>query len=321
MPALLFDGAPFRVETARSHRIDESALRRMAQRGEIRRVVRGVYVDARVPDSLLVRATALALVLPKGVVVCRSTAAWLHGIDVLEINAHLRAPEVEVCSRDGSAAIRRPDVKGYSALLPDRDVTVVAGIEVTTPARTAIDLARWCERPDALAYVDALLHAGLVVPDELRWMLDESAGLPWIGQAREMVDLADGRAESGMESRMRLRYLDAGFPAPECQIPILDDAGVERYRLDCGVKRRLYGFEYDGVLFHGPERAEHDAARRRWIAGRGWTVNAFNREHVLGRSLAFEEIISTALGVVPTIAPDRFRRRTYAYRRGRGSST
>ena len=111
-----------------------------------------------------------------------------------------------------------------------------------------------------------MLHARFVVPDELLAVIEKSVGLPWIEQAREIVDLSDGRAESGMESRMRLRYVDAGFPTPECQIPILDDNGVERFRLDCGVRRRLYGFEYDGMEFHGPEQAEHDTARRRWIA-------------------------------------------------------
>ncbi|HSF26696.1 MAG TPA: type IV toxin-antitoxin system AbiEi family antitoxin [Actinomycetes bacterium] len=317
---LLFEGLPIREQDAHRRGLSRWSLRTLLERGEIRRVVRGVYVDAQVPDSLLLRASALALVLPKGVVVCRSTAAWLLGIEVQEINAHLRVVEVEVCSRDGSAAIRRPGVRGYSALLPDHHVTVIAGIEVTTPARTAIDLARWCERPDALAYVDALLHTGVVVLDELMAVIDESFGLPWIEQAREMVDLSDAGAESGMESRMRLRYLDAGFPRPECQIAILDDAGVERYRLDCGLRRRRYGFEYDGVLFHGPERAEHDARRRAWISAQGWTIDVFNREHVLGPTLAFEEAISFALGIVPTIQPQRFRRRTYAYRRrGRAS--
>ena len=154
--------------------------------------------------------------------------------------------------------------------MPDHDVTIVAGIEVTTPARTAIDLARWRERPDALAYLDAMLRAGLVVREDLLATLEESAGLPWIEQGREMVDLADGRAESSMESRMRLRYIDAGFPTPECQIPIVDDDGVERYRLDCGVKRLHFGLEYDGVEFHGPDQVEHDTTRRRWIASRGW---------------------------------------------------
>jgi hypothetical protein len=318
--SLLFEGVPFQANAAQARGTSRWALRCLLDRGEVRRVVRGVYVDAQVPDSLLLRASALALVLPKGAVVCRSTAAWLLGIDVQEINAHLRAPEVEVCSRDGSAAIRRPGVRGYSAKLPDHHVMVLAGLEVTTPARTAIDLARWCERPDALAYVDAMQHAGVVVPDELLAVIDESAGLAWIEQAREIVDLSDARAESGMESRMRLRYIDAGFPAPECQIAILDDNGVERFRLDCGVRRRRYGFEYDGVMFHGPERAEHDARRRAWISDRGWTINVFNREHVLGPTLAFEETISIALGIVPTIQPQRFRRRTYAYRR-RGGTT
>ena len=75
MTALLFDGVPFTIESACISGLNGSRLQRLLQRGAIRRVVHGAYVDARVPDSLLVRASALALVLPKGVVVCRSTAA------------------------------------------------------------------------------------------------------------------------------------------------------------------------------------------------------------------------------------------------------
>ena len=50
-------------------------------RGEIRQVLKGAYVDARVPDSPQLRADGLRLVVPPDAVVCGRAAAWLHGID------------------------------------------------------------------------------------------------------------------------------------------------------------------------------------------------------------------------------------------------
>ena len=48
-------------------------------RREVRRVLRGVYVDSSTPDDLTTRAAAAALILPPGAALARRTAAWVYG--------------------------------------------------------------------------------------------------------------------------------------------------------------------------------------------------------------------------------------------------
>lgn len=59
-------------------------------RGEIRQVIRGVYVDVRVPDSPELRAGSLRLVVPPEAVICGRAAAWLHGIDTTALGPEPR---------------------------------------------------------------------------------------------------------------------------------------------------------------------------------------------------------------------------------------
>ena len=82
MAELLNDGFPFTPSQGHDLGINEALLRRHLVEGAIRREFRGVYVDARVPDSRQARLRALRLVNPGGAIACNETAAWLHGINV-----------------------------------------------------------------------------------------------------------------------------------------------------------------------------------------------------------------------------------------------
>jgi very-short-patch-repair endonuclease len=117
-----------------------------------------------------------------------------------------------------------------------------------------------------------------------------------------MVGLADGKSESGGESRMRLRLVDMGLPRPELQIPVEDMYGVGRFRLDMGWRHWRLALEYDGEEFHGPDSEEHDEARREWIRGRGWTVEVFRKEHIFTPSHAFEDAVGTLVKVARSAA-------------------
>lgn len=173
----------------------------------------------------------------------------------------------------------------------------------------------WRAGSSAIAYVDALVATTDVTPDALRARLESMAGLPWVEQAREMVDLCDPRAESSMESRMRLRYLDAGFPRPEPQWVVRGADGGFLARLDCALPARRYGFEYDGEAHHGPADEAHDEARRAAVREAGWRIDVFRREHVLGRSFAFERAVGESLSLEPRLLPYERRLRTYLRRR------
>lgn len=311
MAAELFDGEPFTRAMAAAAGLPERWVRNNLTAGRLRRVLHGVFIDSDTSMTPVLRARAVGCALPPDVLACRTTAAWIWGIPPLRVNEHLVTPALEVVRPAGKAAVRRPGTSGRTAIFHEEDVCMLHDVRLTSPARTAVDCARWLERKDGLAYVDAFLARRLVDGDELQLALLRQAGRPWIEQARELVSYADGRAGSPGESWMRLRWLDAGFPRPELQIPLTDKDGRVRVYLDAGLPARKFAVEYDGLEFHGPDRADHDATRRTWIAREhGWDVVVVGKGDVLGRSQAFEATLAERLGQAPILLPEQLRRRT-----------
>ena len=178
----------------------------------------------------------------------------------------------------------------------------VHGVLVTPPARTTADLLRLLRRPDALAAGDAMRRATGVEPAAVAEVLERFRGQRGVVQARELLELSDPRAESPQESRTRLRCVDAGFPCPEPQIEVFDAAGEFLARLDMGYRKERKALEFDGAEYHYTlERMRHDQRRREAVERVGWAVSVVTTEHVLGRGLVFERVVSELLGVVPRL--------------------
>lgn len=275
--------APFTRRQALDGGIDPRQLRALVDQGLLRKVLRGVYAASQAPDSVLFRARSLALVVPDCAVVTDRTAAWLHGVPILERGAHLAAPPISVCETNDSR-VRRAGVDGRRRQFIDGDVVELHGIPVTTPLRTGLDLGRSLWRFDALAALDGVLRVG-VDHDRLLSETERFKGHRGVVQLRALAPLADGRSESPGESALRLHWYDAGLPTPEPQFWILDDSGVARYRLDVPHPGVRYAAEYDGTEFHSSdEDLAHDDERRAWIRERGWTIDAFDKDAVYGRS-------------------------------------
>lgn len=275
--------APFTQDIAAQASLSRAQLRWLVDAGFVRRVLRGVYAASQAPDSVLFRAQALALVVPECAVVTDRTAAWLHGVPILERGAHLVAPPVSVCETVDSR-VRRDGVDGRRRQLLDSDIMEVRGVRVTTPLRTGLDLGRRLWRFDALAALDGVLRIG-VDHDVLLAEGERFRGHRGVRQLRALSPLADPRAESPGESALRLHWYDAGLPRPEPQHGILDDWGREVYRLDVPLPGVRYAAEYDGVEFHSsPEHRDHDRERREWIAReRHWSIDVFTKDDVYAR--------------------------------------
>lgn len=143
----------------------------------------------------------------------------------------------------------------------DDEVTVVRGIRVTTPARTAFDLGRHLPRGQALARMDALMRATPFALERVRMLADRYPGARGLCQLRELLPLVDGGAASLKESWLRLLFIDAGFPVPTTQIPVhinyhlfaMLDLGWEEFRVSA---------EYDGDQ-HRTDRREYVRGERR----------------------------------------------------------
>jgi very-short-patch-repair endonuclease len=124
--------------------------------------------------------------------------------------------------------------------LREDDQTEWFGIPVTTVARTLVDLGRH-DRWDAIMAVDAALREELVDADAIGQALAGAVGWPGVRQAREVLALGDGRAESPLESLTRLRLHDDGFPMPDLQVWFGSD------RVDMDFKQQRLILEMDGL--------------------------------------------------------------------------
>ncbi len=275
---------PFTAAMAAKVGVNRNQLAAMTREGMLRRVFRGVYVDASTEDSLVTRARALQLVVPPTAVVTEELAAWVRGVDLLARGTHVIPPPLTISQPLEHTRVRQQGTDGTRRMLEARDVEVLNGIRRTTSLRTAIDLGRKRSRPRALAALDALLRTGDFTYDEL---LDEAArfrGFRGVVQLRAMTPLVDARAESPAESVMRLIWIQADLPKITPQISVCNALGVEIYRLDMGLPEIKYAAEYDGVEWHSsPQDRAHDLRRRERLRQEGWVID------VLGKAEVFEE--------------------------------
>ena len=295
--------SPFSRADAYDYGIRPFEWRQLVHEGRVREVYPGLYVDANLADTVDLRFAVIRRVLPEDAIVCRRSAAWLHGLDVLDHRGFPATPPVEVLTSDQKLRSRSPLVSPHVADdLLAADVMEIERLRVTSPLRTAADLARLLPRWDALVSTDAFLHRELISVESFENSLVRWRRRRGIRQAWEMVALADGKSESGGESRMRLRVLDMGLPRPELQIPVEDMHGAARFRLDMGWRFWRLALEYDGEEFHGDEFEAHDEARRQWIRGRGWTVGVFRKEHIFAASPVFEEEVNKLVTVARSAA-------------------
>jgi hypothetical protein len=129
--------------------------------------------------------------------------------------------------------------------LADDEITRLAGLPVTTRARTAFDLGRYLPRYEALARLDALMRASPFSTEEVLVLAKRYRGARGLRQLRELLPLVDAGAESPRESRLRLKFIDAGLPKPRTQILVLDNGQFVRW-LDMGWDEFMVAAEYDG---------------------------------------------------------------------------
>ncbi|MCW2855907.1 MAG: hypothetical protein JWR52_1522 [Marmoricola sp.] len=252
--------------------MSDGQLRRAIRDRQVRPVVRGVFVRYDVPDSLELRLDAVAHNLAPGQVVCDRTAAWLHGVDMFGLAEHAILPRVESASSTGVRASKAAAVRGRSRALLPSDIVELNGLRVTTPLRTALDLACNLHRRDALAALDLFRRLHGIGAEEIDTELPRFRRRRGVIQARGLTRLIDGRAESVRESWVRLALVDAGLPLPNVQVWV-DRDGVPTYRLDLAYQAQRVAVEYDGEPFHSsPDARERDRRRREWLRDQGWTV-------------------------------------------------
>jgi hypothetical protein len=227
-------------------------------------VFRGVYAPKDTELTLRDRAIAAWLATRRKGTVAGVAAAALHGSPWVDPTEPIELVGVKCQPQDG--LIPR------SERIADDEITRIAGLPVTSRVRTAFDLGRHLDRHEALVRLDALMWNQRFSTDQVSALEKRYPRARGIRQLRELIPLIDGGASSPRESRIRLLLIDAGFPRPETQIPVLAGRRPLAW-LDMGWEQYQVAVEYDGD-HHRKDRRQYvkDIARLRMLESLGWIV-------------------------------------------------
>jgi hypothetical protein len=248
-----------------SEALAAKALPERAMRTLYEPVYPGVYVPTGIELTASQRARAAWLWSRRRAVVAGSSAAALLGAKWVD---PLAPAELAYDNRRSP-----PLIRVHTDTLLYGEVTDVGGVAVTSAARTAFDIGRRAPRLLAVQRLDALASATDVKMLDVEAVAAQHRGDRGLRRLQQILSLVDGGAESPQETRTRLALIDAGFPAPRTQIPILDPGGYLVARIDMGWEEWLVGVEYDGAQhWTDPVQRTRDIDRWSEVADRSWTI-------------------------------------------------
>lgn len=226
---------------------------------------RDVYIGKDVRVTPIVRASGAWLRSRRRGILAGLSASSLHG--ARWIDPRLPAAIIDTNRR------RTPGVVAWADNIEDDEICVIGGMRVTTPARTALDLA--CRWPvdSAVAAIDALARATRLKMADVELLAERYRGRHGIRNARKVLDLVDPGAESPRETWLRLLLIRNGFPRPTTQIPVYDAYGALVAELDMGWEDIKVAAEYEGDHHRtDPDVFNKDIRRHDELTELGWIV-------------------------------------------------
>jgi hypothetical protein len=285
----------FMAQDAASIGVTGKRMQHLVQAGFLVRVARGCYASRRHLEQVD-DATGLAIKTRGFVRACGPptlaagwSAAALRGLPLPFRPPALPSviqpsPVRRGVSRTPYGLIRLADLAG-------RHHAVYAGCPVVSTAWMTVDLARTASVDEGLLLADAVLHRG-TSRRALRSALADMRRWPGARNAEWIVDHADGRAETPLESLGRLGCLEHGLPVPLSNVWVGD--GYPLYRLDHLWPYHWVAAEGDGALkYRGRDPAAVVKAEkeREWalrqlgleVVRYDWQLAAFHRARLAGR--------------------------------------
>lgn len=252
-------------------------LRVLVRERVLVRVARGAYVEATLLDpaqrAAHHRQRLLGIVLSRHGTLAAShhSAAVLHGLPVTDA-CLARVRVVHTTDRRNTRSFDTYTVHPS----PGNDgLTTHAGVKTVVPALAVIGTALLAGTWSGQMAADAALRRELTTKDELRDWLTRMPRHPGVALARNVVELADRKAESAGESILRRLLLDLGYEVVS-QYPIEDESGrvfayTDFYLPEIGVT-----VEFDGMVKYGgkdgKKALDAERSRERRIEKRGHGV-------------------------------------------------
>jgi hypothetical protein len=238
-----------------------------------------VYVAADTQLTAARRAYAAWLWSRRRGVAAGRSASALHGAKWID----------DPASAELLYDYRRPPsgIRTWSDRVAEGEIQLIAGIPATTPARTALDLARRYPVGEAVAAIDALARATDLKVIDVETLAERYRGRRGIRRARIALSLVDPGAESPRETWLRLLLIRAGCPPPQTQIPVYDGFGALVAVVDLGWEDLKLAVEYEGDHHRTDRRQFHrDIRRAEAVAELGWMDVRITAEDTPGGIIA-----------------------------------
>lgn len=199
--------------------------RHLVATGAWRRLRRGVFVEVAVLErahaaELFRMRTAAAVAATTQTWASHESAAAVLGLE------RLGAPKLDRVEltrpATGTARGRRlGDLVVYECELPVPQRSVRRGIRTTTPARTAVDVARHGELLEGVVVLDSAMRTQRLRRADIAAALSGCAGWPGSAVAADALELSDPLAESVLESVSRVELVRRGLtPETQCWLSV-----------------------------------------------------------------------------------------------------
>ncbi|NBE82494.1 type IV toxin-antitoxin system AbiEi family antitoxin domain-containing protein [Micromonospora rubida] len=257
--------------------LSRDQVRQLWRSGRWTRLARGCFAPYGKPtDPLVNRARIRAAVasLGPGAFAVLDTAMELHGIAGLRRSSavHVSVPVDQPRSQRHSD----PLLVVHQLTVSAGDIVRVAGTPVTSPLRTVTDVILRQSRYPAVSVLDSALNAGLITAEDLAMAPALLRGRRGAVAARGYLVEADGRSQSPLESRSRLRCVDGGVPPDELQLEVRDEDGHLLGIGDLGWRAARLIAEADGGGPHStPDALFADRRRQNRLINAGWRILRF----------------------------------------------
>jgi hypothetical protein len=178
-----------------SEAVDAGKLTEYQLRRWYKPIFRDVYMAKRLEPLLRDRIVGAWLWSRRRAVVAGVAASALHGAAWVDDDIPIEL--VFQNSRKQSGLIV-PNER-----LADDEITHVAGIPVTTRARTAFDIGWRCERDEAVARLDALIRSRAFSTEDVLVLAKRYRGARGLRRLNVALSLVDGGAASPKETWLR----------------------------------------------------------------------------------------------------------------------
>jgi hypothetical protein len=254
-----------------SHAVAEGAVtRKQLQSGLYRRLMQNVYADPGLTADHQLYARGAMLVMPEDAVLGgRSAAAWYDAPF-----ASAQDPVLVVAPVDSTWRGPR-GIRVHRREVPRHEVRVIddaAGlVRLTTPLRTAWEIAALETIPTAVGFLDAMVRAEHLTEERLERMVVDGRGRWGSRQVAKVVPLVDGRSMSPPESWVRVACVRGGLPKPVPQFEVRA-AGRWLGEVDLAWPEHRLIVEYEGPHHFDELQIVRDDRRYERFVAAGWRV-------------------------------------------------